>query len=303
MEKPFLAGVDIGGTKMAAGIFDKQGKLLGEIATVPTEADKSRAVTLGNLRWVMEEACRLAGAPIGGLRAVGVGSAGPVESATGRLLQVPNLKNLNFFDLASWIRAEFGAALYLENDANCLALGEALRGAGRGHAVVVAVTLGTGFGCGIVIDGVMYSGVTGNAGEVADCPVEGGTFDTVLSGAGVKQFYERRCGGPTALSARELGGLAEGGDERAREAWQDYGCAVGQALGIIGAIIDPSVFVVGGSIAARLPLFQAALMARMKQILAPAAAARIQIAPAKLGPAAGVIGAAEYALYRMRNES
>ena len=295
-----LAAVDLGGTKIAAGVFDGEGRLAGEIGTAQTEAGKGREVTLANLRRVIEEACRSAGAAPDRLRAVGVGSTGPVDAAAGRILAVPNLANLNFFDLGAWVRAEFDAPLYLENDANCFALGEALRGGGRGHAVVVAVTLGTGFGCGIVMHGAMYSGVTGNAGEVADCPIEGGTFDSMLSGGGMRKFYQRRWG-ETPLSARELGGLAEAGDERALAAWQDYGRAVGQALGMIAAVVDPSVCVVGGSVAARLPLFEAALLERMKTCLAPAAAVRIRVAPAELGAAAGVIGAAEYALSQLRS--
>ena len=299
-EKRYVAGVDLGGTKIAAGVFDHEGRLAGEIATAPTAAGETEAITLANLRGAIEAACRSAGGSLDQLRAVGVGSTGPVEASTGRILQVPNLASLNFFDLGAWVRAEFAAPLFLENDANCFALGEALRGGGRGHPVVVAVTLGTGFGCGIVIDGAMYSGVTGNAGEVADCPIAGGTFDSMLSGGGMRKFYERRWG-PTALSARELGDAAEAGDERARAAWQDYGGAVGEALGMIAAVIDPSVCVVGGSVAERLPLFEGALLQKMRACLAPAAAERLRVAPAELGSAAGVIGAAEYAFYRLRS--
>jgi glucokinase len=230
-----------------------------------------------------------------------MGSTGPVEASTGRILQVPNLPHLNFFDLGAWVQAEFGAPLFLENDANCLALVEALRGGGRGHPVVVAVTLGTGFGCGIVIHGAMYSGVTGHAGDVADCPVAGGTFDSMLSGAGLRSFYERRWGA-TNLSARELGDAAESGDSQALAAWQDYGRAVGEALGMIAAVIDPSICVIGGSIAARLALFEEPLMEQMRKELAPDAAARIRVAPAELGGEAGVIGAAEYALQCLRKQ-
>jgi glucokinase len=295
--KTFVAGVDVGGTKIAAAVFDAEGNRAGKTVTVPTAADQPKEVTLGNLRRAIAQAAQ--GAPA--LQAVGMGSTGPVEASTGRILQVPNLPHLNFFDLGGWVKAEFGAPLYLENDANCFALGEALCGGGRGHPVVVAVTLGTGFGCGIVIQGAMYSGVTGNAGEVADCPVAGGTFDSMLSGAGLRTFYLRQWGA-TNLSARELGDAAESGDSRALAAWQDYGRAVGEALGMIAAVVDPSICVIGGSIAARLALFERPLMEQMRKELAPDAAARIRVAPAELGAEAGVIGAAEYALHRLRSQ-
>ncbi|MBI3694281.1 MAG: ROK family protein [Acidobacteria bacterium] len=289
----FLLGIDLGGTKIAAGVFDWKRQLCSEITTVPTEAGQPGEVTLGNLYRVAQRA--LEGRR---LIAVGIGSTGPVDSTTGRVLEATSLPNLNFFDLGAWVREKLNAPLFLENDANCFALGEALQGAGAGHKVVVAVTLGTGFGCGIVMDGAMYSGMTSNAGEVAFCPVAGDTYDNMLSGAGVRRFYERVRGEPSPLSAREIGDLADGGDEEALRTWRHYGEALGAALGTIAAVLDPSICVVGGSVSKRFPLFEAPMQKRLRSILAPAAAAAIQVARAKLGPAAGVIGAAEYAFQR-----
>ncbi len=293
----YLLGIDLGGTKIAAGVFDLDRKLMGGLAAAPTEAGGPVEGTLRNLKRVAEGACREAGVD-GRPRAVGVGSTGPVEGSGGRVLDAPSLPQLNFFDLGAWVQRELGAPLFLENDANCLALGEALQGAGAGHEVVVAVTLGTGFGCGIVIHGVMYSGVTGNAGEVGYCPVAGGTYDEMLSGAGVQRFYQQ-AGGGQQPSAREIGDRAERGEATARRAWELFGEAVGTALGTIAAVVDPSICVIGGSVAARLPLFKTPLEARLKTIVASGAASRIQIAPARLGAAAGVIGAAEYAYYKL----
>jgi glucokinase len=295
----FVLGVDLGGTKIAAGMFNEKHRLLGEVERVPTQADRPAEVTLGNLKAAAEQACRAAGAGAR-LRAIGIGATGPVEASTGRVLEAPSLPNLQFFDLGASVREQFGVPLFLENDANCFALAEALQGAGAGRRVVVAVTLGTGFGCGIVMDGVMYAGTTGNAGEVGFCPIAGDTFDNLLSGAGVCQWYERVRGRPSSLSAREIGDLAERGDAEAVQAWRDYGDAVGAGLGTIAAVLDPSICVIGGSVAARFPLFEAPLRDRLRAILAPAAAQALEVAPAKLGPAAGVIGAAEYAFYRMR---
>jgi glucokinase len=293
----FLVGVDLGGTKVSAGLFSSDRTLLGEIATTPTQADLAPEVTLANIERVIRQVL-----PEGPPLAIGVGSTGPVDAATGRFLETTSLPNLMFFDFGAWIRDRFQAPLFLENDANCFALGEALQGAGRGHPSVVAVTLGTGFGCGIVLNGAMYSGVTGNAGEVAFCPVAGATWDDMLSGAGLRRFYERVRNAPTELSAREIGDLGEAGDLDAVAAWRHYGWAVGSALGTIAAVLDPSVCVIGGSVAARLHLFREPLEARLRSIVAPAAGRRIQVVRAALGPAAGVIGAAEYAGYRLENQ-
>jgi glucokinase len=300
LDNRFVLGIDLGGTKIAAGVLDFDHRLIGEIFTLPTDAHRPAEVTLGNISRAAVQALQFAGLEFSRPEAVGIGSTGPVEAATGRILDATSLPNLNFFDLADWVRQQFDAPLFIENDANCFALGEALQGAGAGRRTVVAVTLGTGFGCGIVIDGAMYSGTTGNSGEVANCPVADDTFDNMLSGAGVRRFYERALGSSSPLSAREIGDLAERGEATALRAWQDYGDAVGSALGTIAAVIDPAVCVIGGSVSARLPLFEAPLRARLQSILAPAAAASLQIARAQLGPAAGVIGAAEYAFQRLK---
>ncbi len=294
MTADYVLGIDLGGTKIAAGVFAGNRKLIGEISSAATGADQPAEATLANLKRAADEARRAAGCDARPPLAVGIGSTGPVEAATGRVLDAPSLPKLHFFDLGAWIRREIGAPLFIENDANCFALGEARQGAGKGHDVVVAVTLGTGFGCGIVIHGAMYSGVSGNAGEVANCPVASGTFDEMLSGAGVRRFYER-FHGPHQLSAKQIGDRAEAGDVEARQAWRDFGDAVGAALGTIAAVVDPSICIVGGSVAARLPLFEDALQARLKSIVA----APIPVAPAQLGASAGVIGAAEYAFYRL----
>ncbi|MBI3667353.1 MAG: ROK family protein [Acidobacteria bacterium] len=302
-ESGYLMGIDLGGTKIAAGVFSMDRRMLGEIATVPTQADQPAEVTLGNLKRVAAEACRAAGAE-GAPAAIGIGSTGPIEPQTGQVLDATSLPHLNFFELGVWVRQQLGAPVFMENDANCFALGEALQGAGAGRPVVVAVTLGTACGCGIVMEGRIYSGVTGNAGEVAFCPVAGDNFDNMLSGAGVQRFYERVRGpgsGPSSLSAKEIGDLGEQGDAQALEAWRAFGKALGTALGTIAAVLDPSICVVGGSVSARWNLFEAPMVARLKTIVAPPAAARLEVARAKLGPRAGVIGAAEYAHYMLRS--
>ena len=290
----YVLAFDVGGTKLAAAVFGPDHRRLCKVQSLPAMAKQRPAVTLMNLKRVGEQARKQAaveGQPL----AVGMGSPGPLDTKNGRLLAVDNLPNLAGFDMAGFIQQEFGAPLYLENDANCFALGEALQGAGRGKAIVVGVTLGTGFGCGIVIDGKILTGVTDNAGEVAYCPVSGGTYDQMLSGGGVQRFY-MRVTGKEAPPAKEIGEMAEQGDADALETWRYYGEAVGTALGTISAILDPSIVVLGGSVARRLPLFREPLEKKLRAILAPPAAERIEVAAAELDNVAGVAGAAEHAL-------
>ena len=297
----YVLAFDVGGTKLAAAVYSLDHQRLCKVQSLPAMAQQRPAVTLTNLKRVGDQARKEAGVE-GPPLAVGMGSPGPLDTRNGRLLAVDNLPNLAGFDMSGFIAQEFGAPLYLENDANCFALGEAMQGAGRGKPIVVGVTLGTGFGCGIVINGRILTGVTDNAGEVAYCPVSGGTFDEMLSGGGVQRFYTRVTG-KEPPSPTEIGEMAEQGDEGALETWRHYGEAVGTALGTISAILDPSVAVLGGSVARRLALFRGPLERKLRSIVAPPVAEKIEVAAAELDNTAGVAGAAEHALQHLPSQS
>lgn len=293
----YVLAFDVGGTKLAAAVFDVDHQRLSKVHSLPALAKQRPAVTLMNLKRVGEQARKEAGVA-GPPCAVGMGSPGPLDTRNGVLLGVDNLPNLAGFNMAGFVEQEFGAPLHLENDANCFALGEAMQGAGQGKSIVVGVTLGTGFGCGIVIDGKILTGVTDNAGEVAYCPVGGGTFDQMLSGGGVQRYYTRITG-KQAPEPKKIGEMAEQGDPDALQTWRYYGEGVGTALGTIAAILDPSILVLGGSVARRLPLFRESLEKKLRSILSPPAAKNVELAAAKLDHLAGVAGAAEYALQHL----
>ena len=293
-DRPYIIGIDLGGTKITAAAFDRDHRRLGQVQSIPTMARQPLALTLMNLKRVVGQARRAAGLE-GAPLAVGMGSPGPLDAPNGRLLEIDTLPNLSNFNMAGFVEAELGAQLHLENDANCFALAEARVGAGREHSVVAGLTLGTGFGCGIVAGGQIQTGARGNAGEVAHCRVAGGTFDEMLSGSGVQRFYQQ-IAGKEAPPPKELGKMAEEGNADAVATWEAYGAAVGEGIGMICAVVDPSVCVLGGSVARRFSLFQASLERVMRQWLCSPSAEEIKVVPAQLDNTAGVTGAAEYAL-------
>lgn len=300
MSNAFILAFDLGGTNVSAAVFDLAHRRIGDVEKHSTMADKSARVILENLKRTGEQALQRANA--GGFPvAVGIGSKGPVDSQTG-VLRAPSLPQLMNFNLAKFIEDEFHAPLYLEKNANCFALGEALVGAGRGHSIVVGVTLGTGFGCGIVFHGKIYSGATGNAGELEWCRAEGVKYDDALSGAGVSRIYSSIAKG-VSLLPKELADLARKGDGTAKLAWEQYGESVGEAVGKIAALLDPSVIVLGGSVAQQWALFQHAFDRQIRLQLAFEAAEKLSIFPAALGNASGITGAAEYAFQRMASSN
>ena len=296
MAENFLIGIDLGGTKIAAAAFDLSGNRLGRVVRLPTMARMRRAVTLTNMKRVVKQAKAEAGLE-GTPRAVGMGSSGPLDPKNGVLHDRDSLPNLVGFHVGMFSEAEFGAPLHLENDAACFALGEAIEGAGRSQPVVLGVTLGTGFGCGIAIDGRIYSGATHNAGEVANCQVGDSDFDHACSGDGLVRQY-RRYGGSralTGLDARQIGDMAEKGDGPALEAWAAFGRTVGAAIATVCCVLDPSIVVLGGSVSRRLRLFEEPLLAAACEILPSTARKAFRVVPSQLGDAAGLTGAAEHA--------
>ena len=296
MATEFLIGVDLGGTKIAAAAFDLAGNRIGRIARLPTMAGMKPAVTLMNLKRVVKQA-KLEAGLTGVPKAVGMGSSGPLDLKNQLLQDGDSLPNLLGFEIGKFCRQEFGAPLHLENDAACFTLGEAMHGAGRGSEIVLGITLGTGFGCGLTIGGRIYSGATNNAGEVAYCPVGDSDFDTAGSGNGVVEQYVRYSGSEASdsINAKQVGELAEQGDAAATKAWESFGAVVGTAIGTLCCVLDPHVVVIGGSVSHRLGLFEPALVEAARAILPPTSRDGFSVDPSQLGDAAGVTGAAEHA--------
>ncbi len=301
MGSEFIVGIDLGGTKVSAAVFGTGGARLGRVARLPTMARMKRVVTLMNIKRVVKQAkaeAGVSGSPV----AIGMGSSGPLDLRRQTIQDKDSLPNLLGFRIGAFCRRELGAPLHLENDAACFTLGEAAHGAGRGGEIVVGVTLGTGFGCGIVIGGEVYSGATNNAGEVAYCRVGARNFDQVGSGDAVERLFgDQLPEDQTRPSARKVGDLAERGDARALRAWSEYGKGVGHAIGTICCVLDPSVVVIGGSVAKRLRLFERALSRSACQVLPDTVRSQLQIRASELGDAAGVTGAAELARARFRD--
>ncbi len=296
MADEFLIGIDLGGTKIAAAAFDLNGNRLGKIARLPTMARMQPAVTLTNMKRVVKQAKVGAGVD-GDPVVVGMGSSGPLDPVNRILHDQDSLPNLVGFDIGGFSKQEFGAPLFLENDAACFALGEAIHGVGKADEIVLGVTLGTGFGCGISIGRRIYSGATNNAGEVAYCRVGESDFDHACSGHGVVRQYRRngQSNADRSLTAKDIGDLAEEGDPAAIRAWLAYGHLVGTAIATLCCVLDPSIVVLGGSVSRRLALFENSLVESARTMLPGTSRAGFRVEPSLLGDAAGLTGAAEHA--------
>ncbi len=286
---PLALGVDLGGTKIAAGLFDDRGSRIGDLAIAPTEAHRPAGETVATLFRVIDQAA--AHLPNGrAISGIGIGSTGPLDPSTGTILEAETLPNLFHFPLTRTVAERFGLPVKITNDGNAFALAEALFGAARGHSIVVGVTLGTGCGCGIVIHGKILEGATANTGEVYRAPIAGRGFDEVLSGPGLETIYAELT--TLKASGREISELARRGDAGATGAFSAFGRLLAEGLGTIAAVVDPSVIVLGGSVSASFELFAPSLREALPRYVAPQVARSLAILPATLGSSAGALGGA-----------
>jgi glucokinase len=233
VSSPAVLAVDIGGTKMAAGVVDDDGRVLRS-ATEPTPRGEEPEEVYAALTRVVD-----AVEPVG-VAACGVGCAGPM-TASGATVSPLNIPGWRGFPLLSRLQADLGLPVFVDNDAKALALGEGWRGAGAGVGSFLAMVVSTGVGGGIVVDGRLLDGAQGNAGHVghvvvvpggAPCGCGGrGCLEAEISGTGIR----RRTGADAAQA---------GPDEVARA-----GRLLGEGLASVVNLLDLSVVAVGGSVA------------------------------------------------------
>src|SRR3984957_9872959 len=309
-------GVDVGGTKVAAGVVDDEGRILAKLkrstpAASPARTEQAIADVVNEL---------LAEVPPDQITAIGLGAAGFVDSARSTMLFAPNLAWRDE-PLKQRVEERLGREVVVENDANASAWAEARFGAARGYRDVMLVAVGTGIGAAILINGELYRGRWGIAGEPGHVRV---VPDGRLCGCGNRGCWEQYCSGSALVAeAREFarrtpeggirllqlgGGGREGvsgpqttqaateGDPGALRCFQTVGGWLGQGLADLAAILDPACFVIGGGVSEAGDLlldparaaFERALTGRGYRPYA-------EIKVAQLGQDAGIVGAADLA--------
>ncbi|MFG6193707.1 ROK family glucokinase [Nonomuraea sp. JJY05] len=306
-------GVDIGGTKVAAGVVDDKGVIV-EHTLRPTAADRPDLVAETVADVVRELS---AGRQI---EAVGVGAAGFVDETRSMVRFAPNLA-WREEPLQKKISGLVGLPVVIENDANAMAWGESRFGAGRGQSFVVCITLGTGIGGGLVVDGSLYRGRWGMGAEFGHMQVLPGGRQCGCGNIGCWEQYAS--GQALVKDAREIaeahpeqakillglaGGKIEGeeiteaarlGDEASLAAFASLADWLGQGMADLASVLDPGCFIVGGGVSRAADLF----IDRARQVFAEKLTGRghrplAEIRLAELGASAGVVGAADLARQR-----
>ena len=255
-------GIDWGGTKLEVIALGDEGQVLLR-ERMPTPRDDYDACIDA-----VRDLVLLAETKTGKSATVGIGIPGTISPATG-LVKNANSTWLNGKPLLEDIQSVLAREVRIQNDANCLAVSEAVDGVGMGEQVVVGVILGTGCGCGIAIDGKALVGRGGIAGEFGHTPLapmtekefpgnacwcgKRGCLETYISGTGFQRSYEALMGEPTHLSAFEI---LELGDAQSLQTYQNYCDQLARGLSQLVNIVDPDVIVLGGGMSNVLQLYK-----------------------------------------------
>ena len=261
----YVFGVDIGGTTVKIGIFTDDGKLLDKWE-IPTRTDEGGKYILSDIAESVEDRRVEMGIDKKDVLGVGMGVPGPVR-ADGTVLRCVNL-GWGIFNVEEELSKLTGYVVKSGNDANVAALGEMWQGGGKGHRNIVMVTLGTGVGGGIIINGKMISGVNGAGGEIGHiCVNDSETEKCGCGNTGCLEQYTSATGivrsanillnttdKPSKLrtvqyiSAKEIFDAAKDGDELAASLVENHGKVLGKALAQIACVVDPEIFVIGGGV-------------------------------------------------------
>jgi glucokinase len=309
-------GVDIGGTKVAAGVVDEQGGLLATArrdtpSHDPAKIEEIIADVVRELQVSHQ------------IEAVGIGAAGFVDAARSTVIFAPNLAWRDE-PLRAAVEERCGLPVVVENDANAAAWAEARFGAGRGQKYLVMLTLGTGLGGGLVIDGQLYRGRLGVAAELGHITVEPGGRRCGCGGRGCWERYasgralvreaqeiaslspaiasrllDLAGGRPEAITGVAITQAARDGDEAAIEAFRVVGTWLGHGMAAMAAVLDPGMFVLGGGVSSAGELLrEPAVRTLQERITARAYRDVPGVRIAELGPEAGIVGAADLARHR-----
>ena len=304
-----VLGIDVGGTKVAvAAVEGGETRHAVEHPTVVSSAEG----LLEGIEAGVREVSREAGEP----RAIGIGVPSQVEFASGTVLASVNIP-LAGVPLRQELGARLGAPVYVDNDANCAALAEAQLVPDPPASHLAMLTLGTGVGGGVIIDGRIFRGATGLGAELGHMVVDGdaegdqpegrfprpGSLEWVCSGRGLEREATRRgliepdsaLGRVTAeegrCSGRDAVALAQGGDEGALELFEWYGRWLGRGIAGVVNSFEPRYVVIGGGVSRAADLFIETARAEAARWALPALWQRVSVGPSRGGADAGVIGA------------
>lgn len=306
-----LIGVDIGGTAVKIGFINHDGDIIYKWEIPTNKANQGMYIVDDIWNAISAKLASLPGDPT--ILGIGVGSPGFIDKANGRVFRAVNIGWRNYA-LAKELGERSRVPVLVENDANLVALGENWHGSGNNVSELIAVTLGTGVGGGVIVNGEIVSGMNGNGGEIGHITVDingypcncgrKGCLETIASATGmVHQAMNAIQAKPesdlvafrkqnTGLTAKDIFALAEKGEETCTKIIDQTADALGFVLANTAAIINPTKILLGGGVSKAGDTLLQPVTKYFKKYALPRVSESCEVTIAKLGNDAGMIGAA-----------
>ena len=319
--QPAALALDVGGTKLAAGVVDDAGTVHSFVVS-PTRTERGRDQALDRLFELGRRAVAESGLGWEQVQAVGIGCGGPLDAAAGVLVAPLHLPDWRDVPIVALAEREYERPAALENDATAAAAGEYRYGAGRGRRNMVYLTISTGVGGGVVVDGRLYRAAGGNGGELGHVTVDWhgrlcrgcgrrGCLEAYVSGTSIAERAQEALGArhqPSMLDALEdvtaedVAAAARGGDRLAAAIWDETVEALACGLTSIVNLFEPELVVVGGGVSRTGEQLLGPVRERVQVETVRPMGEELDIVCSALGDRVGVVGAAAIAFDRLGSE-
>ncbi len=306
-------GIDVGGTNVKIALVDGEGKIIYS-NSVPTYAQMGYEYTVNNIKQAIRDLMKETNTDAKEIEGIGFDFPGQVDYKTGVVKLAPNIPGWVNVPIAQMIEEEFNIPTRIDNDVRCAALGELKFGAGKGCENFVCITVGTGIGSGLVINGQLVRGAANAAGEIGHIklqmnggPICGcgdtGCLEAFASGPSIVAMAQEYLKGGKSTKFREMAGAdgeitpyivakaAEAGDPVAKRIFEIVGTYIGMGLVSVINLLNPEKVIIGGGVAAAGDLLLDPIRKTINERAMVVAGNSVEIVPAELGNSAGVIGA------------
>lgn len=290
-------GIDLGGTKILTALADNKGRIVSSVK-METQAALGVDRVVRNITESVEVALTRAGIPMAKVAAVGIGAPGPI-SDNSVIVSPPNLPGWKRVDLKKMLEKALHKPVFVENDANAAALAEYRFGSGKGAKDFIFITVSTGIGGGIILNGELYRGAIGTAGEIGHMVIDPkgprcgcgnkGCLEALAAGPAIARMAGKKDALQAEMAARK-------GDKRAMKAINDAGMYIGIGIANLNNLLNPDIVAVGGGISNMKELIFRPIRRWAYDCSMTEPARSLKIVPAKLKTEAGVMGAIAIAI-------
>lgn len=305
-------GIDVGGTNVKLALVNENGQIVYS-NSVPTRAEMGYEFTVNNIKQAIYELLKETKLDAKDIQGIGFGFPGQVDYKAGIVRNAPNIPGWVEVPIAKLIEDEFHIPTRVDNDVRCAALGELNYGAGKGCENMVCITVGTGIGSGLIINGKLVRGASNAAGEIGhiklqmhDGPICGcgdtGCFEAFASGPSIVAMAEEYIKGGKSTKYREMANgtaitpfivceAAKAGDPVAQRIFTIMGEYLGVGLSSVVNLLNPEKIIIGGGVADAGEILMRPLVETLRKRAMKIAGSAVEVVPAQLGNTAGVIGA------------